>query len=820
MNDLKPGQMLGPYRIIGHIGKGGMSTVYKAYHANMDRYVVVKVLALQFSQSEEFLGRFQQEARLIARLEHPHILPVYDSGECDHMPYLVMRYMESGTLKDRLKIAALSLEEIDPIFSQLADALAYAHENGIIHRDIKPSNVMLDKQGNIYLTDFGIAKLVKDSPQLTSPGSITGTPDYMSPEQAQGDKVDQRADIYSLGIILYEMLTGKVPFEAETPLAVILKKIQDPLPLPSTINPNILPELETVVLKALAKDPKDRFQTTRAFLEAWKKGLSGPSKTSRPIPESKQNPDLRYYYPTIQLLSSTPLESSAADRKRVFLSYKRGIETDEALALYLYAALSRQCDVFIDQEMTIGTDWRERIQSELEASDFLIPLLSPQSAHSEMVSYEIGLAHNLSQAGNGRPAILPVRVAFTEPFDYPLSAYLNHLNWALWRSDKDNAQLLNDLMIAIKGGELQLADVLAKSAVMQNVPVDCIPQPTPYANPARLESPYGTMDPESIFYIERAGDIVCQREMQRQGTTIVIKAPRQMGKSSLLVRIARQANHSGRSVAFLDFQLLDEIALSQADRFFKGFCHWITSEFDLVDTVENFWQIGLGNVQLCTKYIQNQVLKKTNGPLVLAMDEVDRLLNSPFRSDFFGMLRNWHNSRRIGNEWNRLDLLLVISTEPYLLIDDLKQSPFNVGEVIRLENFTREQVTDLNQRHGNPFSSAQITRLMDLLGGHPYLVRQALYRVACEEISAEMLLKQATDDAGPFGDHLRRLWVHLGEHPDLLRALSQVINSHTCSDPILLNRLYGAGLVHRQGEIVLPRCELYTEYYRGRLSLE
>jgi len=284
MSNLQPGQMLGPYQIIGQIGKGGMATVYKAYHANMDRYVAVKVLAHQFAQSEEFLGRFQQEARLIAHLEHPHILPVYDSGESSHMPYLVMRYLEAGTLKDRLTAGALSRDEIDRLFTQLADALAYAHENGVIHRDMKPSNVMLDKRGDIFLTDFGIAKLVEGSPQFTATGAVTGTPDYMSPEQAQGGKVDQRTDIYALGVILYEMLTGRVPYEAETPLAVILKKIQEPLPPPSSINPSIPAELEAVVLKALARDPADRFQTTRALLEAWKRGIAAVTSAYRPAP--------------------------------------------------------------------------------------------------------------------------------------------------------------------------------------------------------------------------------------------------------------------------------------------------------------------------------------------------------------------------------------------------------------------------------------------------------------------------------------------------------------------------------------------------------
>jgi ligand-binding sensor domain-containing protein/tRNA A-37 threonylcarbamoyl transferase component Bud32 len=274
MDNIQPGQNLGPYRIINQIGQGGMATVYKAYHAAMDRYVAVKVLPRQLAESAEFLGRFQQEAHTIANLEHPHILPVHDYGESDGITYLVMRFLDAGTLKERLQSGPLSLAEIDRLFAQLADALAYAHEHDVIHRDLKPSNVLVDARGNLFLTDFGIAKLLAGSAQFTSTGAMIGTPAYMSPEQAQGQNVDQRSDIYSLGIILYEMVTGRVPFEAETPLAVVLKHLQEPLPLPSTVKPGVSPSIERVILKALAKNPDDRFASVAEFLAAWRQALS------------------------------------------------------------------------------------------------------------------------------------------------------------------------------------------------------------------------------------------------------------------------------------------------------------------------------------------------------------------------------------------------------------------------------------------------------------------------------------------------------------------------------------------------------------------
>ncbi|MGZ9226345.1 MAG: serine/threonine-protein kinase, partial [Anaerolineales bacterium] len=213
MDNLQSGQTLGPYRIINQIGKGGMATVYKAYQPSVDRYVALKVLPSQLAESKEFATRFQQEARIIAKLEHPHILPVFDYGESDGIAYLVMRYLEAGTLKEKMEAGRpLPLNEIDRIFNQLTDALTYAHSHGIVHRDLKPANALIDSYGNIFLTDFGIAKLLESaSPRLTQTDAIMGTPAYISPEQAQGQPVDQRSDIYSLGIILYEMVTGRVP---------------------------------------------------------------------------------------------------------------------------------------------------------------------------------------------------------------------------------------------------------------------------------------------------------------------------------------------------------------------------------------------------------------------------------------------------------------------------------------------------------------------------------------------------------------------------------------------------------------------------------
>jgi ligand-binding sensor domain-containing protein/tRNA A-37 threonylcarbamoyl transferase component Bud32 len=262
------GQMLGQYQIVEQIGMGGMATVYKAYQANMDRYVAIKVLPRQLAEDPQFTGRFEQEARTIAKLENKHILPVYDYGQHNGHTYLVMRYIGTGTLKNLTGQGALPLPDAVQYFTQIADALQYAHDHGVIHRDIKTSNVLIGDGKTCYLTDFGIAKLAASSAHFTGTGGVIGTPAYMSPEQCHGLPVDARSDIYSLGIVLYEMLTGVVPFEAETPVAVVLKQINEPLPPPRNLNMAIPEAVEKVLFRALAKEPDHRYQSAADFSEA------------------------------------------------------------------------------------------------------------------------------------------------------------------------------------------------------------------------------------------------------------------------------------------------------------------------------------------------------------------------------------------------------------------------------------------------------------------------------------------------------------------------------------------------------------------------
>lgn len=567
-------------------------------------------------------------------------------------------------------------------------------------------------------------------------------------------------------------------------------------------------------LSAIALEGIDETATPKL-----KKPNLNPATDSSQRPETSpsKEPDSQ------KKMNGKPL--SKGKTARIFISYKRDAVPDEQLAVAIYQHLSQSYEVFIDQSMAVGTKWAEKIEQELRRSDFLITLLSAQSVGSEMVQGEVETANRLGSEW-GKPAILPVRVNYREPFTYPLSAYLNPINWAFWEQPEHTPQLLAELERAMAGESLSINSDRAKQDLVQR-PLATetetgIPQPLPSAQPLSLEMPEGSMDPESTFYVERQGDKIALGAIQRQGVTITIKGPRQMGKSSLLLKTVDQAIRAEKRVAYIDFQLFDDAALGDADRFYQQFCLTITEQLELPNRIDDFWLDELGNNQRCTRYMQTYVLRELQHPFVLAMDEVDRIFDRKFRSDFFAMLRNWHNNRGLPlpamKVWKQFDLVLVTATEPYHLIADLHQSPFNVGEVISLKDFTAAQVADLNQRHGSPLSPGQENQLFDLLNGHPYLVRKALYLAASGQKSMDEVLAKADRDDGPFGDHLRYHLFRIYDRPELVQGMLGAVQRNRCEDERIVRLLCAAGLIRQEGKAELPRCQLYGDYFKAHLA--
>jgi serine/threonine protein kinase len=314
---LAAGDHVGPYKIIEKLGQGGMATVYKAYHAGLDRYVALKVLHSELTEDPTFTARFQREGRLVAKLDHPNIVAVHDFAEHDGYPYLVMKYIEGETLKARLGTGPLSGEEITDIVDSVGSALTYAHGQGILHRDIKPSNVLIAREGRIYLADFGLARIAQAGSSTISSDAVMGTPQYISPEQAIGKSdLDERTDIYSFGVMLYEMVVGQVPYSADTPFSIIYDHIHTPLPLPRSVNPSVPESVERVLLKALAKERNDRYATVAKLVSAFK---SAWEISGKPVQDIKLSQQLRQDSEKV----AAPREEEAGKRAKEAAAVKR-----------------------------------------------------------------------------------------------------------------------------------------------------------------------------------------------------------------------------------------------------------------------------------------------------------------------------------------------------------------------------------------------------------------------------------------------------------------------------------------------------------------
>jgi len=263
-----PKQKFSRYEIIEELGIGGMATVYRAYDPLFEREVALKVLKRELLEDPELKERFERETKIVAKLEHAAIVPVYDVGYDNGQLFYVMRLMTGGSLSERINEGTLNLEQISYILLRLADALDYAHRKGIVHRDLKPGNILFDEVGNAFISDFGIAKFAQAATRITQSG-IIGTPRYMSPEQARGDETDGRSDLYTLGVLFFEILSGQAPFEATTPLALAFKHATETAPNILDINPSLPPDLGNILKKTLEKDPNDRYQTCAEFANAF-----------------------------------------------------------------------------------------------------------------------------------------------------------------------------------------------------------------------------------------------------------------------------------------------------------------------------------------------------------------------------------------------------------------------------------------------------------------------------------------------------------------------------------------------------------------------
>ena len=331
-----------------------------------------------------------------------------------------------------------------------------------------------------------------------------------------------------------------------------------------------------------------------------------------------------------------------------------------------------------------------------------------------------------------------------------------------------------------------------------------------------LEFPEGQVKLDSAFYVERPPiETICYEAVVKSGSLIRIKAPRQMGKSSLMVRILHHAAQQNYNQVILDFRLADSKIFSDLDLFLKWFCLTVGRKLGLPNKLKEYWDELLGSKTSCTDYFEKYILAQSDRPSVLALEEVDLIFAHPnLADDFFSLLRAWHEEAKHNSLWKKLRLILVHSTEVYIPLN-INQSPFNIGLAIELPEFTSEQVLDLAKRHELDWDYDHVSQLMAMLGGHPYLVRVALYNLTRQEVTLTQFLQQAPTEAGCLGNHLRRHRSNLEKQVELAKAMEKVISS---SNPVRVEsvtmfKLHSMGLVTFKGNEITPRCELYHQYF-------
>ncbi|MEC4985264.1 MAG: AAA-like domain-containing protein [Oscillatoria sp. PMC 1068.18] len=511
---------------------------------------------------------------------------------------------------------------------------------------------------------------------------------------------------------------------------------------------------------------------------------------------------------------------------KIVLSYHQISEAQIDVRSQLETALKNQGYelVLANNSLRSAVNGLQLLYSALNNCDCLLLLLSPLAACSEMVTEEVRLVKTLRESkSDSKPAIVSIRLNCPlNLLNHDLRGYLQGTPLLEWNQPADTPNTIQNVfeLLAAKGNILETAPLQPTTPNQFISPYAAIPNrpPQPVAEP---ELPRGQVELASAFYIERPrSDRRSYEAISKPGALIRIKAPRQMGKTSLMARIMHHAQLQGYATVPLSFQLADRKIFRDLELFLKWFSINVALQLQLPDCLDEYWHSLFGYKVACKSYFEKYLLANINSVLVLGLDELDVIFKYPeIAADFFGLLRAWHEEAKNREIWKKLRLIVVHSTEVYVPMD-INQSPFNVGLPVELSEFKPEMVADLAGRHGLAWSQKQIDQLMSLVGGHPYLIRLALYHLSRQEITLTELLKTAATNSGLYHDHLRRHLWNLEQHPELAAALKIVVNSDT---PVQLEsmesfKLHSLGLVNLQGNRVTPRSQLYRQYFQFNLA--
>nr|WP_228049795.1 AAA-like domain-containing protein [Tychonema sp. LEGE 06208] len=511
-----------------------------------------------------------------------------------------------------------------------------------------------------------------------------------------------------------------------------------------------------------------------------------------------------------------------ASSVKVFVSY-RSAEPDRELGKQLETALSAIGHTVFTAENNIrlGDNWFDRINFFLKECDYLVLLLPPTVSQSEILTYQVQQAKELQDARpDKKPIILPIRVGFplNAPLNHDLRGYLYRIKQREWKTTADTPIIIEEVLNLLAETPAPVpeeAEDLTQNQVLE-ISSDEIPQPV-----AEPELPGGQVDVASQFYVERQPiEERCYQTIVQPSALIRIKAPRQMGKTSLMAKILHHGSLQGYCTVPLTFQLVDKAVFADLDQFLKWFCAYVGRELHLANQLDDYWDEIFGSKVNCKDYFEKYILPQIDSPLILGLDEIDRVFQYPdIAEDFLGLLRAWHEESKRRDIWKKLRLIVVHSTEVYIPMN-INQSPFNVGLPVDLPEFNHLQIQDLAARHNLNWSDAEVEELMAIVGGHPYLVRVALYHISRSDLTLDELKETATSDAGIYSDHLRRQLWNLEEYPELAEGMREIAAADI---PVQLKsmqafKLDSLGLVKLQGNECVPRNELYRQYFRSHLS--
>jgi hypothetical protein len=510
--------------------------------------------------------------------------------------------------------------------------------------------------------------------------------------------------------------------------------------------------------------------------------------------------------------NSTP--ASTGTQLKVVLLHAHQGPKDDRVAAVLHEHLSQEeHDVAVDRSQTGSIDWAVRIQQMIEEADAVVPLISQQSASDEVMGFEVEVAQEAQRRRKGRPVLLPVRVDYTGPLPAPSGAILDQLPYQLWEREEDEPGILAEI-----------------DEILRHLPEGVLPPPAPRRTglasiiaPAgpRLEPVGGAVPLHSEFYISRPADEQLLHAVGELESVVLIKGARQIGKTSLLARGLDAARKNGARVTLTDFQTFSSTNLESPSSVYLSLAESLVDQLELSVDPTEMWDERRGANVNFERFIRREVLSKIEGPLVWGLDEVDRLLVTDYATEVFGLFRAWHNSRSLDptGPWNSLTLLIAYATEAHLFIRDPNQSPFNVGTRLVIDDFTREQVSDLNHRHGSPLKGVEeVGRFIRLVGGHPYLVRRGLQEITGRKLDISVFEARAALDDGIFGDHLRRILMLLARNTDLMQVVKGILLGRRTDDTEAFYRLRSAGVMSGASpEDMGPRCQLYASYLRRHL---